>query len=111
MTALCIHGFDAEQCASCHTCPHGLTASRCGRCAAASTTAARRKAKPAVETPPSVKHAGFEIFYVPEVSGWQFRGPDSTTSALSYRSIFLARKAVDEIADGAKAPRAAKRAS
>ena len=57
------------------------------------------------------KHAGFEIFYVPEVSGWQYRAPDSTTSALSYRSVFLARKAVDEVADGAKAPRAAKQAS
>jgi hypothetical protein len=111
MTAPCIHGFDAQQCASCHTCPHGLTASRCGRCAAASTTAARRRPKPAVDTPPPVKHAGFEIFYVPEVSGWQYRAPDSSTSALSYRSIFLARKAVDEVADGAKAPRAAKKAS
>jgi hypothetical protein len=111
MTASCIHGFDAEQCASCHTCSHGLAAARCGRCAAAATASARRRPKPAVETPPSVKHAGFEIYYVPEVSGWQYRAPDSTTSALSYRSVFLARKAVDEVADGAKPSRAAKQAS
>jgi hypothetical protein len=42
-------------------------------------------------------HRGFEIYYVPELSGWQFRAPDSGPSPLSYRSTFLARKAIDEI--------------
>jgi hypothetical protein len=49
---------------------------------------------------PAEEHRGFEILYIPEVSGWQFRGPDETLSPDSYRSAFLARKAVDAIAEG-----------
>jgi hypothetical protein len=44
-----------------------------------------------------VAHEGFEIYYAPEVSGWQFRGPESVHSTQSYRSVFLARKAIDEL--------------
>jgi hypothetical protein len=47
---------------------------------------------------PTEAHRGFEIYYVPELSGWQFRSPDSNPSSLSYRSTFLARKAIDQIA-------------
>lgn len=98
MTPVCIHGFRAEHCASCRTCPHGLTSSRCGRCRAAETSAARRLAiLTSGNQPPSVKHQGFEIFWVPALDGWQYRAPDSAASAESYRSVFLARKAIDRL--------------
>jgi hypothetical protein len=97
MTSACMHGFPAEQCAACRTCPHGLTAGRCGRCSAASAAASRRRL---VAAPPDATakhdHDGFEIFYAPEVNGWRFRGPDSSSTE-SYRSVFLARKAIDSL--------------
>lgn len=97
-TSACKHGFPIEHCASCRTCPHGLTASGCGRCLAATAAASRRRivAGP-VEGTASFDHEGFEIFYVPEVNGWQFRGPDAPASSESYRSVFLARKAIDRL--------------
>lgn len=97
MTPACKHGFPIEQCASCRTCPHGLAASGCGRCLNASAAASRRRmvAAPSSDTA-SQDHQGYEIFYVPEVNGWHFRGPD-VTSAESYRSVFLARKAIDHL--------------
>jgi len=52
---------------------------------------------------PSEERAGFEIVYVPELSGWQVRSDHEAASEESYRSIFLARKAADEMAaEGAK---------
>ena len=99
MTPPCIHGFRTEECAACRTCPHGMVASRCSRCIKASSTPALRKA--AIETHgdhPSEERAGFEIVYVPAVNGWQVRAEDAATSPESYRSIFLARKAVEELA-------------
>jgi hypothetical protein len=108
MTPLCIHGFRSEHCASCRTCPHGLVTAGCGRCLAASTSAARRRPAVTLETPPSEEHAGFEIFYVPAVTGWQFRRPEAASSELSYRSVFLARKAIDALVAGTKAGRASK---
>jgi hypothetical protein len=99
MTTSCIHGFDPDQCSSCRACVHGLTASRCARCiAATSITTARLRAAALASTFPSEQHAGFEIYWVPAVSGWQFRSPDSAPSPVSYRSAFLARKAVDGLA-------------
>jgi hypothetical protein len=97
MSASCIHGFPTEQCASCRTCPHGLTASRCGRCLSENTAAARRRlaAAPQPELP-SEEHNGWEVFYVPALSGWQVRPPQADVMEGSYRSAFLARKAVDE---------------
>jgi hypothetical protein len=97
MTAICIHGFRTEECASCRTCPHGLTSSRCGRCIATAANAGRKRPAVSTVTRPSVEHGGFEIYYVPAVSGWQYRSPDAGPSPLSYRSAFLARKAVDEL--------------
>jgi hypothetical protein len=98
-TSVCKHGFPIEHCASCRTCPHGLTASGCGRCLAATATASRRRLAPApLEGTATHDHNGYQIFYVPEVNGWYFRGPDSETSAESYRSVFLARKAIDQLA-------------
>jgi len=99
MTSACKHGFPTEQCAACRTCPHGLTAGGCGRCSAATAAATRRRvrADPAAESSSLVAHEGFEIYYAPEVSGWQFRGPESVHSTQSYRSVFLARKAIDEL--------------
>jgi hypothetical protein len=52
---------------------------------------------------PSEERAGFEIVYVPELSGWQVRSDDSPPSDESYRSIFLARKAADDMAAAASA--------
>ena len=98
MTLPCIHGFREQECAACQTCPHGLATSRCGRCAA-TTTAAARRSVPRIEPPPSEEYSGFEIYYDPDVSGWHFRSPDAVESPLSYRSAFLARKAVDELGD------------
>jgi len=98
MTELCIHGFRTEECASCRTCPHGLNAARCGRCVSAARAVSRRPQAVSTTTYPTEEHAGFEIYYVPAVSGWQYRGADAAASLLSYRSAFLARKAVDELA-------------
>jgi hypothetical protein len=92
-----MHGFPVEQCASCRTCPHGLSAARCGRCLTESTAAARRRAAAAAPPAhPSEEHQGWEIFYVPAVSGWQVRQPEAEVLEGSFRSAFLARKAVDE---------------
>jgi hypothetical protein len=119
MSAPCIHGFSEAQCASCRPCPHGLTSGRCGRCiAAAAATPRKVAAASAANAPGPEERGGFQIFYVPELSGWQYRDPDDRTSPVSYRSLFLARKAVDEVAarlpdkkaaggDGSRATRSA----
>lgn len=99
MTSPCIHGFRAEQCAACRSCPHGLVTSQCGRCIKASSTPALRKA--AINTHgnhPSEQREGFEIFYEPALNGWRYRADESAPSVESYRSVFLARKAVDHLA-------------
>lgn len=93
MTSPCQHGFPVHQCASCRI--------------AAAAAAARRGATTTPPVPQAEQHLGYEIFYVQAVSGWQYRGPDASPSPLSYRSAFLARKAVDEVAarSSGKAPR------
>ena len=99
MTSPCIHGFRAEECAACRTCPHGLVSSQCGRCIKASSTPAGRKALiSAVHSYPSEQREGFEIFYEPAINGWRYRADESAPSVESYRSVFLARKAVDQLA-------------
>jgi hypothetical protein len=110
MTDPCIHGFRTEECTSCRTCPHGLVTSRCGRCIRASSTPAGRKALLVAKGDhPSEERAGFEIVYVPELSGWQVRSDDSAISDESYRSIFLARKAADDLAAASAAKESSKR--
>lgn len=107
MSGLCIHGFEAGQCASCQTCQHGLIASRCGQCSAASSARSRAAADdPSVE--PEARN-GWEIFYAPEVSGWRVRAPEAAALPDSYRSLFLARKAVDQMAGDPSTARPAKR--
>ncbi len=99
MTSPCIHGFRTEECAACRSCPHGLVTSQCGRCIKAASTPALRKA--AINTHgnhPSEEREGFEIFYEPSLNGWRYRADESAPSVESYRSVFLARKAVDELA-------------
>jgi hypothetical protein len=104
MTSPCIHGFRTDECAACRACPHGLVTSQCGRCIRASSTPAGRKALiSAVHSYPSEERAGFEIFYEPAMSGWRFRAEQSAPSVESYRSLFLARKAVDQVAAAAAA--------
>jgi hypothetical protein len=101
MTAPCIHGFRTDECNACRSCPHGLVISRCGRCLKASSTPAGRQALlVSHDDHPSEERSGFEIFYVPALSGWQVRADDDVASDESYRSVFLARKAVDELGAG-----------
>ena len=94
MTSPCIHGFLPQHCASCRTCEHGQTASACLRCR---TTVASRKAAAPPEVEPSHEHGGYEIFFEPEASGWRYRSSDAAPSRESYRSAFLAHKAVDQL--------------
>jgi len=99
MTSSCIHGFRTEECAACRSCPHGLVTSQCGRCIKSASTPAGRKALiSAVHSYPSEQREGFEIFYEPALNGWRYRADESAASVESYRSVFLARKAVDQLA-------------
>lgn len=109
MSGLCIHGFEAGQCAACRTCQHGLVTSRCSQCQAAST--ARSRSASTVDASSSQPEArnGWEIFYAPDVSGWRVRPPEAAALPDSYRSLFLARKAVDQMATNPSAARSAKR--
>ncbi|HET7645955.1 MAG TPA: hypothetical protein VFM03_05660 [Candidatus Limnocylindria bacterium] len=104
MPTPCIHGFPTEQCASCRDCPHGLAVGRCARCRAAATSRKASTATSVAHAPE--EYAGYEIFYEPKLNGWRFRRADASPSALSYRSPFLARRAVDQAiagdADGAE---------
>ena len=89
-TSPCIHGFTRGQCASCQPTAAGVSA------------------------PKSIEgdvedRQGWEIFYVPAVSGWQVRAPESEVLPDSYRSLFLARKAVDQMIANPPALRPAKR--
>jgi hypothetical protein len=101
MSTECIHGFPAQQCASCRTCAHGQMTASCARCRATTTTRTRSASKVAEPERPSEDHAGFEIFYEPAVSGWRYRAAGASASVLSYRSAFLARKAADALPAGA----------
>jgi len=101
MSTECIHGFPAQQCASCRTCAHGQMTANCARCRATTTTRSRSASKVAEPERPSEDHAGFEIFYEPAVSGWRYRAEGASASVLSYRSAFLARKAADALPAGA----------
>jgi hypothetical protein len=59
----------------------------------------------------SSTYNGFEILFQPALNGWQYRSPEATVSRESYRSEFLARKAIDRLGTPpAKAP-ARKRSS
>jgi hypothetical protein len=90
MSAPCIHGFVAGQCASCH--------------ATDASAPALKSDEGDVE-----ERQGWEIFYVPAVTGWQVRAPESEVVPDSYRSLFLARKAVDRMIANRPAPRSGKR--
>ena len=92
------------------TCPHGQITSVCAKCAPRHRSDHRRRADAAVQ-PPSEEHAGYEIFFEPAVSGWRYRGKDDAASQLSYRSAFLARKAVDGLGNGETPSAPAKRRS
>ncbi len=49
---------------------------------------------------PSTTHRGHEILYVAGERSWYIRAdPDATRSAASFRSAFLARRAVDALLD------------
>ena len=73
MSTDCIHGFPAQQCASCRTCAHGQVTASCTRCRATTTARSRSASIAADPERPSEAHAGFEIFYEPAVTGWRYR--------------------------------------
>jgi hypothetical protein len=80
----------------------------CAKCRAPVTARQALAAATAAPIPASEQHAGYEVFYAPEVSGWRYRAADSAASELSYRSAFLARKAIDSLGDQPPAKPAAK---
>jgi hypothetical protein len=98
MSAQCIHGFPTQQCIACRTCQHGQVTSTCTRCRAPVTTRQVAAAAAAAPVPATEAHGDYEVFYEPEVSGWRYRSAESEASRLSYRSAFLARKAIDQLA-------------
>jgi hypothetical protein len=51
----------------------------------------------AIPIPPSEIHGDYEVYFEPAVSGWRYRTSDDAPSRLSYRSAFLARKAIDQL--------------
>jgi hypothetical protein len=89
MSVSCIHGFQQGQCATC-------------------SPVDSRPADSATDGT-SEERQGWEIFYVPAVSGWQLRSPEATVVPDSYRSLFLARKAVDHMIANPPPARPAKR--
>ena len=95
LSGQCIHGFPIEQCISCRTCQHGQVTTTCAKCRAPTTT--RKVALDSVPVPPSEIHGDYEVYFEPAVSGWRYRADESSPSQLSYRSAFLARKAIDQI--------------
>lgn len=110
MTPLCIHGFQTDQCSSCRPCPHGLATDRCGRCRAVAAASTRRRVVPGpVGDPIPESYKGFEIFYERSLNGWKYRTPDDATSPISYRSVFLARKAIDHLGSAETAGAGSKR--
>ncbi len=97
MSLPCIHGFEAGQCASCRTCIHGMPVTRCGQCLAGSRARSQVSSTPNGPISEPEARNGWEIFYAPEVSGWRVRAPEAAVLPDSYRSLFLARKAVDQM--------------
>jgi hypothetical protein len=99
MTERCIHGFDAQICASCRRCPHGLLDSRCATCNP--KTAREATIRLANDAPqPSEQHRGYEILYVAGERSWYIKADaDAPRSQASFRSAFQARRAIDEILD------------
>ena len=100
MTERCIHGFDAQHCASCRRCAHGLIESRCAECSAP-TTARQAATMLANDGPrPSEEHRGYGIEYAAGERSWYIRADaDAPRSTVSYRSAFQARRAIDQILD------------
>ena len=89
-------------------CIHGFQAGQCSRCL---DDASRRTAVAAAADPevPSEQRGDWEIVYVPALTGWQVRAPDAEALPDSYRSLFLARKAVDALIANGPDPRRSKR--
>ena len=99
MTDRCKHGFEPQTCASCRRCAHGIAESRCGVCVP--RTAREATLMLANDQPrPAEEHRGYEILYVAGQRSWFTRSdPDAPLSAASYRSSFLARRAIDRLVD------------
>lgn len=91
MAADCIHGFSLTQCAACRTCRHGFMTSRCSRCR---EDAGRKLVR---EPQPTEEYEGYEIYFVAAQNSWYYRAPEAVSSAESFRSAFLARRAVDRL--------------
>lgn len=91
----CMHGFQPGQCASCRSADRPATVADGSKVNGSADDVEERQ--------------GWEIFYVPALTGWQVRAPESQALPDSYRSLFLARKAVDRMAGGQQPARPAKR--
>jgi hypothetical protein len=99
MTDRCIHGFEPQTCASCRRCVHGLAESRCGVCVPRTAREATLMLANDQPRPPE-EHRGYQILYVAGQRSWFTRpDPDAPLSAESYRSSFLARRAIDRMID------------
>jgi hypothetical protein len=99
MTDRCIHGFEAQTCASCRRCQHGILESRCATCSP--RTAREATIMLANNAPrPAEEHRGYLITYVPGERSWYIRADaDAPLSRHTFRSAFQARRAIDEILD------------
>ncbi len=109
MTDRCIHGFDAQICASCRRCAHGVLDVRCSICTP--RTAREAALMLASDGPrPSEEHRGYEILYVAGQRSWYYRpDADATPSRVSFRSPFQARRAIDQLLDAPQPAAAGKR--
>src|SRR5687768_3421622 len=93
----CIHGFEAQHCASCRRCPHGRLENRCSQCGVP-RTAREATSMLANDAPrPSTEHRGHEILYVAGERSWYIRAGEAARSTASYRSAFQARRAIDTL--------------
>lgn len=99
MTYRCIHGFEAQTCASCRRCSHGLNESRCTTCSP--KTAREATLMLANDAPRAAEeHRGRQIVYAAGERSWYIHADaDAPRSAASYRSAFQARRAIDAMLD------------
>lgn len=102
VTVNCVHGFNPEHCTSCRTCRHGLITSRCARCMNPVAQRAADKILPPAE--PSQEHRGHEVYFVPAQRSWYFRDSPDVLPRESYRSAFLAKRAIDSAVDSPPRP-------
>lgn len=98
MTDRCIHGFEAQRCATCRRCTHDTVESRCPICAPKTSRAAAQLLAKEPERP-TEHHRGYDLVYVAQERSWYVQAEGASRSSTSYASAFLARRAVDRMLD------------